>query len=624
MQFGILGAATVRSTEGDLLSATRPRQRNALCILLLNNGRPISRKYFIDALWGIDPPSDPGGALRSNIYSLRKSLGINGRLQTGHNSYTLTLHENDLLDLHHFLHLVRQAQKAQLSGDLAGTALLLERALGTWGDPPLLDIPRTPTMQPLISELLERRNAAQEALMDARLALGEHRDLLPSLMSLTTAEPLRERRWEQLMLALYRCGRQAEALDTFARARGFLTEQYGLDPGVPLKELQQRILAGDPALDHAPPVPARPDGPLVPPQRGPHFAEETAPRPPVAVPHQLPSAPRTFIGREAELNVLSDLAGGVSPAGSCPVVSVICGAPGTGKTALALHFAHQVADRFPDGQLYVDLGAFGPSADGVDSRQAIRSVLDTMIGLPRGAYSQDTEAGWYRTVLADRRMLILIDNAADSAQVHSLLPAAPQCMVIITSRVKLTDLITSHSAHLTTLDALPPAQARNLLASRLAANNLAVDDDAVTDMSESCARLPLALVLAAARAAARPVVPLSELAAELRGRPNGLNALGGTHSRTDLRTVFSWSYERLTGAEADMFRALGAHRARDVSVADASRLAGVPTAQAMWALTGLANTHLIKEYAPGRYRFDELIGAYATEKAGETAALHGD
>ncbi|MEU9470766.1 BTAD domain-containing putative transcriptional regulator [Streptomyces avermitilis] len=615
MQFAILGSLTVRFANGDPLAIMRPRQRSILCILLLNSECRVSKEYLADALWGTDLPSDPGGALRSNFYGLRKAIPIKRRLYSGRDGYGLALHEGDVLDMHRFQSLTQQARAAQLLGDVDAAARIFQRALDTWGAPPLADIPATPIMQPVVSELLEYRHAVQEELVDARLALGRHHELLPFLMSLTTAQPLRERRWEQLMLALYRCGRRAEALDTFTRARRLLVEAYGIDPGAPLQHLQQLILAGDPMQSLAPPVPRQmlhADAPREPrPQR-----HEVPPQ--VGVPHQLPAEPKHFIGREAELKVLTDVANEMSPVGSSPVVSVLCGPPGIGKTALALHFAHKIADRFPDGQLYIDLGAFGPATDSMSIQQAIRSVLAPLISLPEpDNMTPAAYANLYRTTIAQRQILILIDNAFDSARVQPLIPASPHCMVVITSRRKLTGLVTSHGAHLTTLDVPSRAEAKALLASRLAAHDLDIDSAALSEVTEACARLPLALVIAATRAVSRPLLPLRQLAEELQCEQNRLNVLRGGRSSGDIRAAFSWSYKRLTSAEARMFRVLGAHRVRDITAADAGRLADVPTLAAMQALTGLAYAHLIREYAPKRYHFDDLVSTYAAEKARE-------
>ena len=457
------------------------------------------------------------------MYGLRKALDVKGRLSTGRNDYTFTLLEGDVLDLHRFQELTQQARRSRAVGDAGATAMLLRRALDIWDDPPLADVPATSAMRPLIAKLLEQRATAQEDLVEASLALGQHHSLLPFLMSLTTAQPLRERRWGQLMLALYQCGRQAEALETFSRARMILTQEHGIEPGSALQNLQQLILAGE-RVPHAP-SPAQDQAWAVPSGGSrPHAAP--VPSRPTEVPRQLPAAPRHFIGRTAELKALRELAGEVSPAGSSPVVAVLSGAAGIGKTALALGFAHQAADLFPDGQLYIDLGS-SPTADvQKGTRQAIRSVLAPLTPLASPiAMAPNAEVNLYRTVLAKRRMLILIDNAYSSEQVLPLIPASPLSMVIITSRLKLTDLVTSHSAQLITLETLSPVEAERLLASRLRASHLTVDEAVLAEISELCAQLPLSLVKAATQAVARPMFSLYDLARELRGEQGALSAL---------------------------------------------------------------------------------------------------
>jgi DNA-binding SARP family transcriptional activator len=531
-------------------------------------------------LWGSTPPNDPGGALRTNLYGLRKALGISGRLQTVRNTYTLNLHEDDVLDLHLFQQLTERARDVQLAGDAGEAAMLLDRALDNWGDPLLADVPVTPPLHPVTLALLEQRLAAQESLMDARLALGQHHDLLPSLMSLASEEPLRERRWEQLMLGLYRCGRQAEALDAFTQARAVLAKERGIDPGASLRSLQRLILTGAPAPNVMPRVPQQ------------SWDVSANPRPrrvtirqqPVSVPHQLPAGPRHFTGREAEQRSLIELTDKVSPRGSSAVVSVLCGVPGIGKTALALHIAHQVADRFPDGQLYVDLDALSSKPAPASSQQAIRSLLDPWVTLPQGNnMTPDAEANLYRTILAKRRMLILVDNADNSAQLAPLIPAAPQCMVIVTSRHTLTGLVISHGAHLMTLDVLSLAESNNLLKSRLTETRLAVDNAALTDISESCARLPLALATAAARAVARPMISLGDLAREVRGQQEKLCAFRGTQSPERIRLALSWCYAVQKAGEPP------ANAGGTPLAEEAAKLSLRPTASRSGCLTWRAN-----------------------------------
>jgi len=630
VKFKVLGPVKVLSTNGEVLELTRRRQRSALGILLLNTGRRLSSDNLINALWGLDPPGDPQGALRSCIYGLRKTLNINGRLQTGANGYMVDLSADDQLDLQLFRSLSTRARDAHLVNHPAAVAGLLERALEMWEDPPLEDIPDTHMMQPVIAELVEQRHAAQEALIDAKLEMGLHAELLPSLRMLTASESAREHGWEQLMLALYRCGRRAEALDAFTGARYVLAEEYGIDPGRSLRTLQQRILAGDPSLDlvehstlggtygETEGAPARGLGAVVSRDEGadpvgPHQLPAAVQQLPVA-PHQLPAAVQQFVGRKAELSILSQLAATASPRSASPVISVICGAPGSGKTALALQFAHEISGQFPDGQLYVDMAGFSPARQPVRPHEAIGSFLDALAPRsPRPAMSASAAAGLFRTMLADRRVLIVIDNAISTEQVLPLLPARPGCMVVVTSRLKLTGLVTAHGASLLTLDVLSEIEAMDLLSSRLAANRLTVDAVTAAELCDSCARLPLALAITATRAIERPMVPVSHLAEQLRKPEHRLDALSSPDPESDLRTVFSWSYEQLTRTEARVFNVLGARGS--ITTDAAACLANINTEQASRALSGLARAHLIAEDAPGRFRFNRLIGAYAAEKA---------
>lgn len=625
MDFKVLGSVKVLSASGEVVELTRRQQRSALGILLLSTGRRLSSDTLIDALWGLDPPGDPQGALRSCIYGLRKTLNINGRLRTGANGYMLALSADDQLDLQLFRSLSSRARDADLVNNPAAVAGLLERALEMWEDPPLGDIPDTHLMQPVIAELVEQRHAAQEALIDAKLEMGLHVELLPSLRMLTAAEPVREHGWEQLMLALYRCGRRAEALDAFTGARRLLAEEYGIDPGRSLTTLQQRILAGDRSLDLAGQATLRTsaetDGAPAPRLSAVVSRDEGAD--PVA-PQQLPPAVQQFVGRQAELSMLSQRAAAAHPRSAAPVISVICGAPGSGKTALALQFAHEISGRFPDGQLYIDLAGFSPARQPVQPHEAIGSFLDALVPRSsRPALSASAAAGLFRTMLADRRVLIVIDNAVSAEQVLPLLPAGPGCMVVVTSRLKLTGLVTAYGASLLTLDVLSEIEAMDLLSSRLAANRIDVDAVTAAELCDSCARLPLALAITATRAIERPMVPVSDLAAQLRQPGRQLDALSSPDPESDLRTVFSWSYEKLSRTEARVFSVLGACLGC-ITTDAAACLANLTTEQASRALGGLARAHLVAEDAPGRFRFNQLIRAYATEKGAASHRAHRD
>jgi tetratricopeptide (TPR) repeat protein len=337
--------------------------------------------------------------------------------------------------------------------------------------------------------------------------------------------------------------------------------------------------------------------------------------PEVAVPRQLPGAVRGFAGREVELGALSALLDQAAETGGAVVISAIGGTAGIGKTALALTWAHQVAARFPDGQLYVNLRGFDPAGAPASPAEVVRGFLDAFeVPAGRIPVSLDAQAALYRSLLAGRRVLVVLDNARDAAQVRPLLPGAPGCMVIITSRSQLTSLITAESARSMTLDLLTPGEARQLLAGRLGPDRVAAEPEAAGQIITSCARLPLALAIVAARAVTHPQFPLAALARELRDTSGSLEAFGGD-ADADARTVFSWSYDQLSSDAARLFRLLGLHPGPDISVHAAASLAGVPPQQARPWLAELARAHLLTEQAPGRFSFHDLLRAYAGELA---------
>jgi tetratricopeptide (TPR) repeat protein len=295
---------------------------------------------------------------------------------------------------------------------------------------------------------------------------------------------------------------------------------------------------------------------------------------------------------------------------------VIGGTAGVGKTALALQWAHQMAEHFPGGQLYLNLRGFDPSGIPVTSAEAVRRLLDGLEVPPeRIPADLDTQAALYRSLLADRQMIIVLDNASDPAQIRLLLPGAPGCLVLITSRNQLTGLAATGGAHMLTVDLLTEAEAREFLARRVGTQRVADEPDAVTELARLCAQLPLALSITAARAAARPGLPLATLAAELRDEHVRLDALDTGDAAADIRTVFSWSCQQLSAPAAQMFRLLGVHSGPDISAAAASSLAGLPPTEARQALAELTRAHLITEQAPGRHTLHDLLRTYAAEEA---------
>jgi tetratricopeptide (TPR) repeat protein/transcriptional regulator with XRE-family HTH domain len=333
------------------------------------------------------------------------------------------------------------------------------------------------------------------------------------------------------------------------------------------------------------------------------------------VPRQLPGAQRNFAGRAAELKRLDALLDR-DDSQHGPNVVAITGTAGVGKTALAIHWAHQVADRFPDGQLYIDLRGFDPSASRMSAEAVVRTFLDALqVPQSRIPGSLDAQIGLYRSLLADRRCQIVLDNAFDPAHVRNLLPASPFCLVIVTSRAEMTSLAAAAGAELITLDVLSDGDAREMVTNRLGRERVAGEPGAVQEMIGLCARLPLAVSIAVARAAARPNFPLAVLADELADVGHRLDALEVDDATASVRAVFSWSCQSLSDPAARMFRLLSEQPGPDISGPAAASLAGVPREQAQAALRELARSHLVSERAPGRFAFHDLLRAFACEQA---------
>jgi tetratricopeptide (TPR) repeat protein len=338
------------------------------------------------------------------------------------------------------------------------------------------------------------------------------------------------------------------------------------------------------------------------------------------LPRQLPSAVRHFAGRDAELKALWEVLDQAQERPGAVVISAIGGMAGVGKTALAVHFAQQAAGRFPDGQLFADLRGVGPADDPADPARVIGWFLASL-GVPATQVPADSQAqaALLRSVLADKRMLIVLDNARDAGQVRPLLPGSPGCLVLVTSRARLTGLAAADGATVIDLDVLDAADAYELLARRLGRVRLAAEPAACAELVALCGRLPLALAITAARAAARPGFPLAVLAAELRDEAGRLDALDTGEPASSVRQVFSWSFRQLSDPAATMFRLLGVHPGPDISAPAAASLAGVSPAAARHALTELTDAHLLASPGSGRYALHDLLRAYAAELAHATS-----
>jgi DNA-binding SARP family transcriptional activator/tetratricopeptide (TPR) repeat protein len=618
---GILGPLRVQHADAEI-RVTAGKQRVLLAALLVRANQAVSFDQLADIIWDGAPPPGAHTTVRTYVNRLRHALGpvVSQRIVTRDPGYLMDVSDTEL-DLLRFAGLCRSGGAAAHVGDWPRASDVLGEALSLWRGEPLADIPSGTLRDNEAPRLHEMRLQAAEWRMEARLHLGEHDELLPALHALAQEYPLRERFQAQLMLALTRCGRPDDALAAYRRTRRTLVEELGVEPAAELQRLYESIQARDPALDaDSPAGPARPAGPANGSGRRPG-----QPRPMDVVPRQLPTTVWHFSGRTAELEVLTRLLDRAADAANAPpadtvVISAIGGTAGVGKTALAVHWAHQVAGKFQDGQLYLNLRGFDPSGRPVAPAEAIRGFLDALrVPAEQIPSRLDGQIGLYRSLLAGKRMLIVLDNARHEQQVRPLLPGAPGCLVVVTSRSQLTGLVVADGAHPLALDVLTEAEAHELLARRLSSERMAEAPEALSELAGLCARLPLALNIAAARAAIRPAHPLPALAAELRDARGRLAALDTGDAAGDVRAVFSWSYQDLSEPAARMFRLLGVHPGPDIDGAAAASLAGLPERQAHLVLGELTRANLIAAgQAPGRFTFHDLLRAYAAGLADRT------
>jgi DNA-binding SARP family transcriptional activator/transcriptional regulator with XRE-family HTH domain len=590
---------------GTPLSLGPPARRAVLGLLLLGPGVLARRDTIIDVLWKDAPPRTATGLVQAHVSRIRGLLepskrmaGIDRVLDSVGGAYRLILSGNEL-DLLVFRDLAARAAAAQAGGDLMAAAELYEDAVGLWRGEPLADVDVL-SAHPGVTALKQELAGVLLRYAEVACALGQPYRVLPRLQAFADAEPLNELAHARLMIALAGAGQQAAAIRIYEDTRLRLDRELGLYPGKELGEAYLRVLRQDIRAEDGGRTNALPSALTA--------TVHVAPR-------QLPAAPRGFIGRADELSALSRLLDRDSGETGGVIVAALTGMAGIGKTALAVHWAHRVAGRFPDGQLFVNLRGFSPGPP-VTPTEAVCGFL-TALGAPPARIPADTDgqAALYRTLLVGRRMLIVLDNAQDAEQVRPLLPGSPGCLVLVTSRNLLMGLAAADGAHLITLDVPTDSESRDLLSMNLGAKRAMAEPMAVSELVALCAQLPLALRDVAARAIARPGLPLSALATEMRDARNRLDVLETGEPATSVRVVFSWSRAKLGDQASRMFRLLGIHPCPDVTVSTAACLAGVPRGLAYVVLAELCGEHLLTEYAPGRYSFHDLLRAYAAERA---------
>jgi DNA-binding SARP family transcriptional activator len=603
--------------DGAGLGLGGPRQRAVLGLLAAYRGAGLHREAVIDALWGERPPATAVSLVHAYVSRLRRALDPGrspqdrrGVLVSAYARYALQA-TADQLDLLAFEELADRAGAAGSAGDPAAACGWYEQALGLWQAEPLADIEFL-RHHPAVVGLALARAAVIARYADAAFSAGLPGRVLPHLRDLAWHDPLDEKAHAQLMIALAATGQQAAALRVYDGLRDRLERQLGVCPGDQLTRAHARV------LHHDLPGASGRAATLAPREAGGHRAGESMAGQP---PRQLPPPIAALAGRKQELDGLFRLLENAGPGAATVPVAAVCGTAGAGKTTLALHWAHQVADRFPGGQLYVNLRGFSYCGPPVPPARAVRGFLRAL-GVPAAGIPADPDgrAALYRSLLAGRRMLVVLDDASDAAQVRPLLPGSPGCFVLVTSRRQLTGLV-AEGARPVTLDVLSQAEARELLARRLGRERTAGQAEALDELAGLCARLPLALSLAAAHAAVRPGVPLAGLAAELRDPRTRLDVLDGEDPATSLLAAFCSSYRALSGPAARMFRLLGLVPGPDISAPAAASLAGLSLPQAREALRELARGHLVSEQVPGRFACHDLLRGFA---AGRAEACDGE
>jgi DNA-binding SARP family transcriptional activator len=595
--FTVLGP--VRGWYGDAeLALGSPQQRAVFAFLLLREGRPAAAEEIIESLWGEDSPRSVNGVLRTYIYRLRKLFATGPHadplIQSAGGSYLLTA-ADESVDVRLFQRHITQARAARVGKDPAHAACLLRQALSLWQGTPLSGI-RGPYAQRQRQRLEQLHAEAQEDLLAASLELGNYQEAIPELISAVADRPLHERLRELLMLALYRAGRQAEALDVYTETYQLLDSELGVAPGPALRELHTRILQADPALE--PPDIALPVHPTEP------TAPATAPLAPV--PAQIPPDIPDFTGRATEITKIAEVLSVAD--GSVPAIG-LTGLGGMGKTTLAIHAAHLLRGRFPDGQVYADLGA---------GRDNPADPAEVLAGFLRASGVQDVpstlneRAALWRTLLTDRKMLVVLDNAAVGEQVRHLLPAAAGCASIVTSWRRIVGL---PGLHWIKVDAMAPEDSLRLLARIAGEDRVTAEPDPARRLVAACSHQPLAVRLVAASLLDRPAWSVTQIAAQLDEDVRDPIVMDAGRALVD--ESFERTQNQLDDDAAAAFRLLAVPDNRYLTAPSAAVALGLTVSSALAVLERLVDAHLLlpDTEAGGRYYYHKLVKAHARRQA---------
>jgi DNA-binding SARP family transcriptional activator/tetratricopeptide (TPR) repeat protein len=587
----LLGPLELR-VDGVPVAIPRGNTATVLAILLDEANSVVPLESIVRAVYGIDIPQDPETQVQNTIGVLRRKLGpARDRVETVGRAYRFRI-ETAELDTLRCKANEDHARALRNEGRLDEAVAALRDALGEWHGPALANLSGT-TVDSIRRRYDEHRLALLERRIELDLDLARAAEVVDELRQIVAVHGTRQRFTALLMRALHACGHSAEALEAFAALRERLADELGADPDQPLRDLHTAILRDGP--------PADPGAPIV--------SEAPFPR---RVPAMLPRANTRFTGRTGQMRLLD---GFLEAAEGTAGLAVVTGMGGVGKTALAVSWAHRVAHRFPDGQLYFNLRGFDPLAPGADAATVLGEAL-VALGveahqLPAGL---DERIGLYRTVLAGRRVLVVLDNARDAAAVRPLLPVAPGSFTLVTSRDRLAGLDATEGADTVPLDLLSDADAWALLVRRIGMDRAMDEERAVLRIVASCGRLPLALTLIGAWAAAHPQFSLASLADRLDTTTNVFRVLSSTDPASDPRSVFACSYQALGSRAARAFRLFGLHPGPDLTVPAMASLMGVPPADAEAALHELAGVHLVDQHREGRYTMHDLLRSYAAER----------
>ena len=570
------------------LPAFPPQQRAVLALLLLRRGREVRAPELIDALWGAEPPKTALSAVRGYVSRLRRSFGPHAdeALRSVSGSYTLRVAEG-AFDVELAEAYAARAEKAVGEGEFAAARRFYDAALALWGGESLAGVPG-PYAQGQRAKLEEWRLQLQQARLEMDLKTGRHAGAVPELTALIAAHPLRESLRAQLMLALYRCGRQAEALAAHADTRALLARELGVAPSPRIADLHRKILASDVSLA-APEARADRDAPEMP------------------RPAQLPADIADFTGRA---RLVRELVERLTSAGGG--VTVVAGAGGVGKTALTVHAAHAASGHFPDGQLYTDLQ--GGRSGGLEPHAVLGSFLRAL-GTPDSVIPESTaeRAALYRSVLSGRRLVVVLDNARDAAQVRPLLPSSKGCATLINSRRRMVE---PAGARLVDLEVMDPQEALELFTKAVGEPRATLEPGAALEVVTACGFLPLAIRIAGRRLATRPSWTVSQLAARVADKRRLLEEL----KTDDLAVVatFELSYAQLDPEQARAFRLSGLSDVPDVSLQAAAAMLDLDERRTESVLESLVDVSLLDSPELGRYRFHDLVRLYARSRA------HGD